>query len=144
LLVLAASLSDICGYWIGRKAGPAISNREDSRLFRREHVDRTRAFFDKHGARAVLLGRFVPIVRTFVTVTAGVAGMNARSYLIHSVLGAIVWAAGVTLLGRWLGGFSFAADNIELVLLGVVGLSLAPIAVEYTKASRTPHQPENG
>lgn len=143
LLVLAASLGNICGYWIGRKAGPAIFTRADSRLFKREYVDRTHAFFDKHGARAVVLGRFVPVVRTFVTVTAGVGRMNVRSYLSYSVLGAIIWAAGVTVLGRWLGGFAFARNHIELVLLAVVGLSFVPVAIEFARSRQSSQGPTN-
>lgn len=140
LLVLAASLGNLCGYWIGRTAGPAIFTREDSRFFRLEYVDKTHAFFDKHGARAVVLGRFVPVVRTFITVTAGVGRMNPRSYLAHSVVGAIAWAAGVTVLGWWLGGFAFARDNIEVMLLAVVGLSVVPIAVEFLKGRWARHR----
>jgi membrane-associated protein len=139
LLVAAALLGNTCGYWIGRTAGPAIFNRRDSRLFKRAYVDRTHAFFEKYGPRAVVLGRFVPIVRTFVTVMAGVGQMDARKYLAYSLVGGIGWAAGVTLLGYWLGGIEFARNNIELMLLGVVVLSFVPIAVEFVKTRRERH-----
>ena len=136
LLVISALLGNLCGYWIGRKAGPAIFSREDSRLFKRQHVDRTRAFFEKYGNRAIVLGRFVPVVRTFITVMAGVGQMNARQYLTYSFIGGIAWAGGVTLLGHWLGGFAFARDHIELMILGVVVLSVIPLALEFLKARR--------
>lgn len=97
--MLAASLGNLCGYWIGAKAGPVIFTREKSRFFRREYVDKTLDFFRKHGARAVVLGRLVPIVRTVITVTAGVGRMNPRYCLMYSVIGAIAWGAGVTVLG---------------------------------------------
>ena len=136
LLVVSALVGNVCGYWIGRKAGPAIFNRDDSRLFKRHHVDRTHAFFEKYGNRAIVLGRFVPVVRTFITVMAGVGQMDARKYLTYSFIGGIAWAGGVTLLGYWLGGFAFARDNIELMILGVVALSVIPLALEFLKARR--------
>ncbi len=136
LLVVSAVLGNVVGYWIGRKAGPPIFNRPDSRLFRREYVEKTQAFFDKYGARAIVLGRFVPIVRTFITVMAGVGQMDARRYLTYSVLGGVAWAAGVTLLGHWLGQFAFVRENIDLILVGVVVLSVIPLIVEFVRARR--------
>jgi len=103
LLVVSALLGNLCGYWIGRAAGPAIFDRPNSRLLKTEHVERTQAFFERYGNRAILLGRFVPIVRTFITVMAGVGKMAPKRYLTYSVLGGVAWAAGVTLLGYLLG-----------------------------------------
>jgi membrane-associated protein len=136
LLVVSAFAGNVCGYWIGRAAGPAIFDRPDSRLLKPQHVDRTKAFFDKYGNRAIVLGRFVPIVRTFITVMAGVGKMEPKRYLTYSLIGGVAWAAGVTLLGYSLGGFAFVRNNIELMLVGVVVLSLIPLAVEFIKARR--------
>ena len=136
LLVVCAFLGNAVGYYIGRKAGPAIFDKPNSRLFKRENVDRTQAFFDKYGNRAIVLGRFVPIVRTFITVMAGVGRMDARRYLTFSLIGGVAWAAGVTLLGAALGQFEFVKNNIELMLILVVALSLVPIAIEMVKARR--------
>jgi membrane-associated protein len=136
LLVVSAFAGNVCGYWIGRAAGPAIFDRPDSRLLKPEHVERTKAFFDKYGNRAIVLGRFVPIVRTFITVMAGVGKMEPKRYLTYSLIGGVAWAAGVTLLGYSLGGFAFVRNNIELMLVGVVVLSLIPLAVEFLKARR--------
>jgi membrane-associated protein len=136
VLVVSALLGNLVGYWIGRAAGPPIFERPSSRLFKKEHVEKTHAFFEKYGNRAVVLGRFVPIVRTFLTVMAGVARMDARSYLTYSFLGGIAWAAGVTVLGYWLGGFAVVREHIELMLLLIVALSVLPIAVEFVKARR--------
>jgi membrane-associated protein len=136
LLVVSAFAGNVCGYWIGRAAGPAIFDRPDSRLLKPEHVERTKAFFDKYGNRAIVLGRFVPIVRTFITVMAGVGKMEPKRYLTYSLIGGVAWAAGVTLLGYSLGGFAFVRNNIELMLVGVVVLSLIPLAVEFIKARR--------
>jgi membrane-associated protein len=136
LLVVAAMLGNVVGYWIGRKAGPPIFERPDSRLFKREHVERTQAFFDKYGNRAIVLGRFVPIVRTFITVMAGVGKMDPRRYFVYSLIGGVAWAAGVTVLGFWLGKFEFVHKNIELMILLVVFLSVLPIIIEFVKARR--------
>jgi membrane-associated protein len=136
LLVVSAFAGNVCGYWIGRAAGPAIFDRPNSRLLKPEYVDRTKTFFDKYGNRAIVLGRFVPIVRTFITVMAGVGKMEPKRYLTYSLIGGVAWAAGVTLLGYSLGGFAFVRNNIELMLVGVVVLSLIPLAVEFIKARR--------
>lgn len=136
LLVVSALLGNVCGYWIGRAAGPAIFDRPNSRLLKPEHVERTHAFFEKYGNRAIVLGRFVPIVRTFITVMAGVGKMEPKRYLTYSVIGGVAWAAGVTLLGYLLGGFAFVRAHIELMLVAVVVLSVIPLAIEFLKARR--------
>jgi membrane-associated protein len=136
LLVVAAFLGNVCGYYIGRKAGPAIFDKPNSRLFKRENVDRTQAFFDKYGNRAIVLGRFVPIVRTFITVMAGVGRMDAKRFFTFSAIGGIAWAAGVTLLGAALGQIQFVRDNIEMMLILVVLISVLPIVFEVIKARR--------
>ncbi|MGH3872518.1 MAG: VTT domain-containing protein [Pseudonocardiaceae bacterium] len=136
LLTGCAVVGNAVGYLIGRAAGPALFNRPDSRLFRREHVDKTHAFFEKHGPRAIVLGRFVPIVRTFITAIAGVGRMDPRRYLTYSVIGGIAWATGVTLLGFWLGSRALVKDNVELILISIVALSLLPIVIEVVKARR--------
>ncbi|HEV7787473.1 MAG TPA: VTT domain-containing protein [Pseudonocardia sp.] len=136
LLVVSALLGNVSGYWIGRAAGPAIFDRPNSRLLKPEHVERTHAFFERYGNRAIVLGRFVPIVRTFITVMAGVGKMEPKRYLTYSVIGGVAWAAGVTLLGYLLGGFTFVREHIELMLIAVVVLSLIPLAVEFLRARR--------
>lgn len=136
LLATAAVLGNVCGYYIGRAAGPAIFDRPRSRLFKPQHVVRTQEFFDKYGNRAIVLGRFVPIVRTFITVMAGVGRMDPKRYLTYSLMGGVAWAAGVTLLGFWLGQFAVVRDNIELMLILVVALSVLPIVIELVRARR--------
>ncbi|MGB9376370.1 MAG: VTT domain-containing protein [Mycobacteriales bacterium] len=134
LLIIAAILGNECGYLIGRKTGPAIFKRPDSRLFRKEYVDRAHAFFDRYGGRALVLGRFVPVIRTFITVMAGVGRMPHRTYLIYNVIGAVPWAGGVTLLGYYLGKVSFVRSHVEVLLLGIVVLSVIPIGVELLRS----------
>ena len=137
VLVVAAVLGNACGYWIGRAAGPAIFDKPRSRLFNPAHVLKTQEFFDKYGNRAIVLGRFVPVVRTFITVMAGVGRMEPKRYLTYSLIGGVAWAAGVTLLGFWLGQFAFVRANIELMLILIVALSVLPIVVELVRARRT-------
>ncbi len=136
-LPLAAIVGNLVGYWIGRRVGPAVFNRPDSRLFRTEHVDRAQSFFDRNGNRTILLARFVPIVRTFATVMAGVSRMDVRRYVVWSVLGGVLWAAGVTVLGYFLGQVAVVRDHVELFILGVVALSLVPVVVEVVRTRRS-------
>jgi membrane-associated protein len=140
LICVAAVLGNQVGYLIGRKAGPAVFSRPDSRLFKQEYVEKTAAFFERHGPRAIVLARFVPIVRTFITVMAGAGRMDVRVYTIYSVIGGVLWGVGVTVLGWALGGVGFIRDNVELILLAVVALSLMPIGVELLRNHRQPRQ----
>jgi membrane-associated protein len=134
LLTACAVLGNVVGYYLGYRAGPVLFDRPDSRLFKREYVDKTHAFFDKYGARAIVLGRFVPIVRTFITAVAGVGRMDRRKYFTYSILGGVGWATGVTLLGFWLGGITFVRNHVELILIGIVALSFVPILIEALRA----------
>ncbi len=136
LLVGAAVLGNVCGYWIGRSAGPAVFDRPRSRFFKPQHVTKTQEFFDRYGNRAIVLGRFVPIVRTFITAMAGVGRMDVRRYFTYSVIGGVVWAAGVTVLGYWLGQFAVVKANIELILIAIVVASVLPMVVEVVRARR--------
>jgi membrane protein DedA with SNARE-associated domain len=144
VLSLGALLGNAVGYEIGRRVGPAIFTKPDSRLFSQHNVQRTHAFFERFGAPAVILARFVPIVRTFITVTAGVGRMDRRLYLTYSAIGGVVWATGVTLLGYYLGQFQFVRQHvqphIDVILIGVVVLSVIPAAVHLFRSgrSRTP------
>ncbi len=137
ILVAAAFIGNVVGYYIGRAAGPAVFDKPRSRLFKPKHVLRTQEFFGKYGTRAIVLGRFVPIVRTFITVMAGVGRMDAKRYFTYSLIGGVLWAAGVTLLGFWLGQFEFVRENIELMLILIVLLSVLPIIVELVRARRS-------
>ena len=127
LVWLAAIAGNQTGYLIGRKAGPAIFNRPDSRLFKQEHVDRTSDFFERHGGKAVTLAQFVPIVRTFTPVIAGVGKMHYRHFITFNVLGATFWAFGITWLGYFLGSFEWIRENIDAMILVIVFISVAPM-----------------
>lgn len=135
-LPVAAVLGNLMGWWIGRTAGPAVFDRSDSRFFKARHVERARTFFDRNGARTVVLARFVPVVRTFATVMAGAARMDFRRFALYSVIGGIAWTVGVTLLGFSLGQVALVRNHVELFVLGVVVLSFVPIAIEGLRNRR--------
>jgi membrane-associated protein len=135
LLIICAFVGNQAGYMIGAKAGPAIFNKPDSKLFKKEHVENAHAFFEKHGGKALILARFVPIVRTFVPVIVGVARMNVRHFVIFNAIGAVLWAGGVTLLGYILGDrFPWVQKNLDIIFIVIVLVSVIPIVIEFAKA----------
>ncbi|MBC6446765.1 VTT domain-containing protein [Actinokineospora xionganensis] len=136
LLTVCAFLGNVVGYWIGAKAGPALFNKPDSKLFKQEHVVKTHEFFEKYGNRAIVLARFVPIVRTFITAIAGVGKMDKRKFFVYSAVGAVLWATGVTVLGYFLGQIPFVHENLEMMILLIVFISILPIIFEVLKARR--------
>ncbi|UZN02661.1 VTT domain-containing protein [Cellulomonas sp. S1-8] len=136
LLFAAAFLGDQVAYGIGRKLGPKVFSRPDSRFFKQKYIDQTYAYFDRYGGRTIIVARFVPFVRTYAPVAAGVGKMSYRHFVSYNVVGALLWGAGVTLLGYWLGNFSFIKDNIEALLILIVGVSVLPVAFELLRARR--------
>lgn len=136
ILTISAILGNISGYWIGRKAGPALFKNPDSRLLSPGNVEKTHLFFEKYGPRSIILARFVPIVRTLITLMAGVGKMDFRQYLIYSSIGGVIWAGGVTLLGYLLGDVPFVKNNIEVLSIVIVLLSLLPAIWEWAIAKR--------
>jgi membrane-associated protein len=136
LASVAAVLGDQFGYLFGRRFGPALFRRPDSKLFKQENLTRARSFFDRYGARSIVLARFVPIVRTFTPIVAGASHMRYRNFLIYNVIGGTLWACGVTTLGYFLGQVAFVRSNIELILIGIVVVSVVPVAVELLRARR--------
>jgi membrane-associated protein len=145
VLPVAAAIGNVVGYWIGYTVGPRVFDRPDSRIFRPEFVVRSTAFFERWGPFAIIAARFVPIVRTVATVLAGVGRMNFVRYLAYTVIGAILWTDGVTLLGYWLGHIKVVRDTIEPlidpILLGVVVLSLIPTAIHILRARKAEVRP---
>jgi membrane-associated protein len=133
VLAIAAVVGNLTGYWIGYRGGEKLFTRPDSKWLKPEYVERSHAFFMKYGPRAIILARFVPIVRTFITAIAGVGKMNYRQYAIYSVIGGTLWAVGVTCLGAWLGKNEFVRTHIELILIGIVVISVLPIGFEWLR-----------
>lgn len=136
ILTVAAFAGNVVGYEIGRAIGPPLYQR-DGRILKKKYFDQTTVFFDRYGNKALVLGRFVPIVRTFVTVVAGVGKMDRRRFFTWSGVGAILWASGITLLGYFLGqAFPVLQDKLELAILAIVAFSLLPVLVEYLRHRR--------
>ena len=130
LLALAAFAGDQTGYWIGRKLGPAVFSKPKSKLFNPKKVDAAHAFLERYGSRAVILAHFVPIMRTFIPVSAGIANLEWKKFTRYNLIGIAGWAVGVTLLGAALGSNEWVKHNLELVLVAFVVLSFIPIALE--------------
>jgi len=136
ILTVAAFAGNVVGYEIGRAIGPPLYQR-DGRILKKKYFDQTTVFFDRYGNKALVLGRFVPIVRTFVTVVAGVGKMDRRRFFTWSGVGAILWASGITLLGYFLGqAFPVLQDKLELAILAIVAFSVLPVLVEYLRHRR--------
>jgi len=123
---LVAVLGDQCAYFIGRRIGPALFDKEDSRLFKKHYVTQSHAFFERNGPKTIILARFVPIVRTFTPVLAGVSAMRYPMFLAFDIVGGVLWGAGVTLLGYFLGNVPFVKAHLELMILLIVFLSILP------------------
>jgi membrane-associated protein len=138
-VVVAAFLGGELGYLIGNKVGPRIFERKESGLFSVKNVERTNKFFDRFGGRAVILARFVPVIRTFAPIAAGVGHMNYRKYSLYNIIGAALWGTGVTLAGFFLAHIpvirNFAEHYIDLVLLGVVIVTLVPTMLHYLQST---------
>jgi membrane-associated protein len=141
-IFVAAVVGDQVGYLFGRKVGPSIFSRPDSRLFKHENVEKAQGFFDRHGPKAIVLARFVPIVRTFCPVVAGVGRMEYSTFVRYNVLGGFLWGIGVTALGYFLGTRQIVQDNFEIAILAVVAVSVLPIVVEVLRSRR--HRSEAG
>jgi membrane-associated protein len=138
--MVCAIAGDQVGYWFGHRVGPAIFDRPKSRVFNPKNVEKAHAFLEKYGAKTILLARFVPVVRTFAPIVAGVGKMNYRTFVLYNIIGGIVWGGGVTTLGYFLGEVDFVKENIEIASLAIVVLSIAPIAIEFFRHRRAAHQ----
>ncbi|WP_082876560.1 DedA family protein [Nocardia pseudobrasiliensis] len=139
-VAITAVAGDQCAYWIGRAIGPALFHKEDGRFFKQRYVTETHAFFEKYGPKTIILGRFVPIVRTFMPVLAGVSKMDYRTFLTFDIVGGILWGGGVTVLGYFLGNVGFIRDHVEAIFLLIVFVSILPGIISIAKKLRN-HEP---
>jgi membrane-associated protein len=133
-VALVAIAGDQCAYFIGRRIGPALFTREDSRFFKKRYVTESHEFFERHGPFTIILARFVPVVRTFTPVIAGVSKMRYPVFLGFDIIGGISWGAGVTLLGYFLGNVDFVKNHLELMILLIVFLSILPGIISVGRA----------
>lgn len=141
MLTAAGFLGNVSGYEIGRAVGPPLYER-DGRIIKRDYFDKTRAFFDKHGNKALVLGRFVPFVRTYITVVAGATQMSRVRFFLWSLVGAVLWVLSITLLGYFLGArYESLGQNIDKAILLILAFSMLPIVYEWWKHRRGADQP---
>ncbi|MBC9726728.1 VTT domain-containing protein [Streptomyces sp. TRM68367] len=133
LIVIAAVIGDQVGYMIGKFFGPKLFSRPDSRLFKQENLEKAHEFMEKWGPKAIVLARFVPIVRTFAPIVAGAGRMKYRTFFTYNIIGGIAWGTGVTLAGYWLGQIEFIRTHVEAILVLIVLLSVVPIIIEYLR-----------
>jgi membrane-associated protein len=136
VVFLAAVIGDQVGYIFGNKVGPSLFHRPESRFFNPAHVDRAHAFLDKHGPKTIVLARFVPIVRTFAPIVAGVGKMRYRTFVTFNLIGGFLWAVGLTTLGYFVGQVDWVKNNIEVASVLVVALSLVPVVIEVVRHRR--------
>ena len=133
LLILAALLGDNLNYFVGHKFGELIKERKKILFLKREYIDKTEDFFEKNGGKAIIMARFVPIVRTIAPFVAGAGSMKYRNYILNCILGAVLWVGGITLLGYFLGQFDIVKNNFEKLVLGIVFISILPIFIKIFK-----------
>jgi membrane-associated protein len=130
---VTAVLGDQVGYVFGKKVGPALFDKPDSRIFKQKYVEKAHTFFERHGAKTIVLARFVPIVRTFAPIVAGVGEMRYRTFVTFNVVGGFLWAVGITTLGYFLGEIEVVKQNIEIAIVVIVALSVLPMAIEVLR-----------
>lgn len=136
LLVIASIAGDQSGYFLGRRTGPSIFSRKDSRVFKQEYVTRTQAFYAKHGGKTLIYAKFVPVIRTFAPFMAGVGRMSYSRFVSFNVFGGLGWVLSMTLAGYFLGGVPFVRRNFEKVVIGIVVVSVMPLLIQYWHSRR--------
>jgi membrane-associated protein len=141
LLIVAAILGDTVNYSVGRYIGPRAFDKPDSRWFRQAHLRRTQDFYERYGGVTIIIGRFVPIVRTFAPFLAGVAGMTYRRFISYNVIGGIAWISSLVYAGYVFGNIPWVKQNLTLIVLGIVVISLLPAISTFVKERRAPDKP---
>ena len=137
LLTIAAIIGDNAGYWFGSKVGVSLFFKKDSRWFHHEHLERAKVFYEEHGVLAIIMARFVPIVRTFAPIVAGITQMRYRLFFSYNVIGALLWAAGMTFAGYFLGErFAFITTYLTPIVIAIIVISLLPILWELRKPKK--------
>ncbi len=136
-LLIAAIVGDTVNYFLGHRFGTRVFTKEDSWLFNKKYLDKTRAFYENHGKKTIILARFVPIIRTFAPFVAGVGQMHYNTFLAYNVIGAFIWVTSLTFAGYFFGGLPFIQENFEFAVIGIVFVSLIPMLFEYTRHKRS-------
>ena len=136
LLIVAAIMGDALNYWIGAKVGPKVFFSDTSRWLNRTHLDRAQYFYEKYGSKAIIIARFVPIVRTFAPFVAGIGKMNFGRFWLYNIVGGAVWVSLFLVAGYWFGNIEFVKNNFIFVTVGIIALSVIPIAYEWMIAKK--------
>lgn len=135
-LLAAAIIGDTVNYWIGHSIGPRVFSRENSRFLKKEYLEKTREFYEKHGGKTIILARFLPIIRTFAPFVAGVGKMHYNTFLFYNVLGGFIWVTSLTFAGYFFGGLPIIKNNFEYAVIGIIVVSLLPMVIEYINHKR--------
>ncbi len=137
VLCVAAILGDTVNYWIGHFIGPRAF-KSNSRFLKKEYLDRTHAFYEKHGGMTIILARFIPIIRTFAPFVAGIGAMTYSHFIVYNVVGGVLWVTLFTFAGYWFGGLPFVQKNFELVVVAIIAISVLPMVIEYLRSRSRP------
>lgn len=137
-LLFAAIIGDTVNYWIGHKIGPKVFSQENSRIFKKAYLEKTREFYEKHGKKTIILARFAPIVRTFAPFVAGVGKMHYQTFLLYNIVGAVLWVTSLTLAGYFFGSLPWVKANFEYIVYFIILISLLPMVIEYFKYKMEP------
>lgn len=127
LLILAATIGNMTGYWFGKRVGPALFKRKDSFIFKKRYIEVTSSFYERHGGKALILGRFLPIIRTFAPILAGVIGIDFKKFMLYNIIGATLWVGSLTTLGFFLGEVKWVNENLGLIVIGLIIITLIPV-----------------
>ncbi|MDQ3046069.1 MAG: VTT domain-containing protein [Bacteroidota bacterium] len=135
-LSAAAIIGNITGYWFGYKVGPALFKRKDSLIFKKRYLDVTRAFYDKNGGKTLIIGRFLPIIRTFAPILAGVLRIDFKIFMIYNVIGAVAWIGILGSVGYYLGSYKWVQENIGYIVIGLIIITLIPVITTFWKKKK--------
>lgn len=142
LLIIAAIAGNITGYYFGKKVGPALFTKDDNIIFKKRYLTVTSTFYEKHGGKSLVLGRFLPIIRTFAPILAGIIKMKFSTFLFYSVVGGILWISSLSTLGFYLGRIVWVKENLEWIVIGLIVLTTLPIIRTYNKEKKSYHNKE--
>jgi len=136
LLIVAAVIGNMAGYWFGHKVGPALFNRKDSWLFKKRYLETTRTFYDKNGGKTLILGRFLPIIRTFAPILAGIIKIPFGRFMLFNIAGAVAWIVSLGLCGYFLGQIKWVQENIGYIVIFLIVITLIPVATTWIRSKR--------
>ncbi len=135
-LTLAAIIGNITGYYFGKKIGPSLFTKDDNLIFKKKYLEITKSFYDRNGGQSLVLGRFLPIIRTFAPILAGVINMNFKTFFIYTLVGGILWIGSLSILGYYLGRINWVKDNAEWIVIGLIVITFIPILRAWKKEKK--------